>query len=280
MATERHNLRIGYVSPDAYADTGEDWLRLEQPPWPERPAGGIFAWLREQGKELTTATILEYQEQYRSQCDDDGTLEVQIYVYRSREDLEYKISASYGELSDATMDQADVVDYVDIGMESSYSIDTVPDGSVSASWEGPVYAADGSLITPPPSIAVAGQVLSWGVVCLGQLKVQYRAVRRVHILTLTPRTGADVDTENRETLYKSTVTAFYGVGQYEQLEVDLPDLSGYCNGRTGSTSIDDDDDEATCYDLYIKYHRCTGEEISRDLVPVPCPGDDPAEEEA
>lgn len=274
MASERHSLRIGYVSPDAFSGSGDDWLRLEQPPWPERPAGGIFAWLREQGKELTIATVLEYQEQYLSQCNADGTLEIEILLYRSRDDLEYRISASYGTLSEPTMDQAAVVDYIDIGMESGYQLDTVPEGTVAASWEGPVYAADGGQITPPPAITVSGQQLSWGVICLGQLKVQYTANRRVHILTLTPRTGADVNAEDKETLYKSTVTAFWGEGNYEQLEVDLPDLSGYCAGRGSNTNIDDDDDAGDCYDLHIKYHQCTGEEISRELVAVPCPGDD------
>jgi hypothetical protein len=53
-------------------------------------------------------------------------------------------------------------------------------------------------------------------------------------------------------------------------------MTGNCAGND-----DDNDDpekpvDGDCYDLYIKYHKCTGEEISRELKSVPCPEVTPA----
>ncbi|MDX9896999.1 MAG: hypothetical protein RBS34_16230, partial [Desulfofustis sp.] len=72
-------------------------------------------------------------------------------------------------------------------------------------------------------------------------------------------------------VYAATVYGVYA-GGIEELEVETPDLSGNCRGGGGSGGGDDDDDEEPeCYKLKIKYHKCTGEKISEDLIRVPCP---------
>lgn len=274
--------RITYAVPDH--DAGDDWVRLEQPDWQEPPDGGLFAWLKEKKLSLTLANVLDYQEQYRSQCNQDGTLEIEIFAYKSRPDLAYAMSASYGELTEQpTKDQADKVEYVSIGMDDGYTLDTVPTGAVSAEWEGQVRGTDGSVITPAPAITVNGQKLSWGVKCKGKLKIKYTADRDVWILTLTPRTGDDVDREDKSTLYASTVTAFWGNGEYYDHDVDLPDLSGYC-GRDGDTTVgdDDDDDDEDCVRHVIVRDPCTEEIIDEFDEPMQCPdaGDGTDEEGA
>lgn len=263
--------RITYAVPEPDGSaTGDDWLRLEQPEWQEPPEGGLFPWLRANNLELNLTTLSEYVAMYRSQCSMDGSLEVEIFVYCSRDDLNYTISASYGELSEATSDVADAVEYIDIGMEASHTLDTVPDGAITASWQGKVFGIDGSEILPVPVITVNGLELSWGVRCLGQIKLAYSANRLVHILTIVPRTGEDVDPEDPSTAYASTVTAFWGDGEYEQLEVNLPDLNGNCN-RDGGTSGDDDDDEG-CVRHVIMRDPCTDEILEEFDEAIPCPG--------
>lgn len=266
--------RITYAVPDQDQYSGDDRVWIEQPPYPERPAGGLFEWLKTNNLSLTLANVLDYQEQYRSQCNQDGTLEIEIFAYKSRPDLAYTMSASYGELTaQPTKDQADKVQFEQIGMEDSFTLDYVPAGDITASWEGPVRATDGSVITPSPEITVDGQDMTWGVICKGTLKLKFAVDRDAWILTLVPRTGADVDREDKSTLYSSTVTAFWGDGEYYNHDVELPDLEGYCGGD-GDTSVgDDDDDDEECVRHVIVRDPCTDEILDEFDEPMQCPDD-------
>jgi len=73
-----------------------------------------------------------------------------------------------------------------------------------------------------------------------------------------------------DSIYGSTVYAVYSEG-IEELEVRVPDLEGDCGGGGGSGEDDPDEPEPECYKLKIVYHKCTGEEESRNLTRVPCP---------
>jgi len=275
--SKNQNIGLTLVSPESLILESEDWLEIVQPEWPEPPDGGFLGWLLQTGKGLTLATVQEYFGQYKSHCADDGSCEIEIQVHRSRPDLDYAITASYGDLSEKFLHTGEHIYSMDVDQTDSIDLEREIVGGVSASWEGEVIAEDLSFINPKPAISQDGSVLSWGVVCTGTLRLKYAEEHDTYILTIVPRTGADVDPNDLETAYQSTVTALYAGGRPVRHEVDLPDMTGYCNGGSSAIIDPDDPDEGGCYDLYIKRHKCTGEEISRKLVSVPCPPDEEEE---
>lgn len=267
-------LRITRRLPDA--DDGDglysgDWLRLEQAPWLEPPDGGFLEWMTDNGLGLSLATLEQYWSEYKSFCDDDGVLEVEVYVYRSRLDLPYTLTASFGELASGAVGEASRTEYVSVALEDSYELDVAVSGAVSAEWEGPVQDSTGSEISPP-TITQSGNVLSWGIEVAGTLQLQYNEERTVHILTITPRTGEDVDAENPDSAYQSTVRAFWGEGELEELDVEVPELSGNCGG-TG-VSVDDDDDDEQCVRKTYIVDPCTLEVLSTRTETIACPDED------
>jgi hypothetical protein len=58
------------------------------------------------------------------------------------------------------------------------------------------------------------------------------------------------------------------------LNVNVPELKGNCGGGSPDDDDDDDEDPPQCYERQIKYHKCTGEIISDQVVQVPCPAED------
>jgi hypothetical protein len=274
MADRQHqNIGMTLVSPESLidADSG-DWLEIEQKPWPEKPDGGFIAWAFANGKELTPANGLIYYNMFKSHCLEDGSCEVELWVHKSRPDLNYAITASYGELGPKQLGTGEHVRSETVEKTDHLDLERQIAGNFSAVWEGKVIGEDLGFIQPPPTITRDGSLLSWGVVCTGTLRLKYTEEHDTFILTITPRPAGEFDPTDLDTAYQSTVTAVFEGGDPVVHEVDLPEMTGHCGGS--SSSIDPDDDEGDCYDLHIKYHQCTGEEISRDLVRVPCPDDE------
>lgn len=140
--------------------------------------------------------------------------------------------------------------------------------------------------------------LVWGQKVTGTLRVVYAVEYDVWSLAISARTvtgdsvgnydgsgssiedyddsgyGVAICTEAYDdrqpgTVYAATVYGVYS-GGVETLEIETPPLEGNCGGGGGDDD-DDDDEEPECYKLTIKYHKCTGEKISEDLIRVPCP---------
>ncbi|MGV0961801.1 MAG: hypothetical protein ACOYB1_18405 [Limnohabitans sp.] len=252
-----------------------DWLRLEQEKFPDAPAGGFAKWLQDQGSELTLDKYAEYFEKYGSKCAESGDLSVNIKVHKSRAALAYKIIASYGTLSQAG--HAESTEQKSVSVEAAEDTDLQANisGASSAVWEGPVYDATGQQLDQPPTISQSGSKLSWTGKATGTIRTGYTQGYDTYTLTITPRADGDYDSKERASAYSSTVMAFWGDAKVEQLTVDLPDMNGNCAGNDnengGSGDDDDNQYDGDCYDLYIKYHKCTGEEISRELKSVQCP---------
>jgi hypothetical protein len=262
---------------DSSSSESTDWLTLTQPPWEEEPAGGFAAWAQEEGNTVTIETFAEYFEKYNSQCSEDGHLDVDIQVRKSRADLPYTISASYGALTGPMMENDEISSSVTVEGESSVDLETEVSGTVQASWEGPVYDADNNSIVPVPKISVDGSILSFYlgkelVEVTGTLRLGYTEAYDLYILTIFPRDAGTYDADDDATAYQSTVMAVYN-GGIETLEVDLPDMTGNCGGSNLIVDPDDDDDSDQCYDLYVTRHKCTNEIISEELRRVDCPDD-------
>ena len=251
-----------------------DWLRLEQEKFPEAPAGGFSKWLSDNDLELTLANHDEYFEKYGSKCAEDGDLKVNIKVHKSRAALAYKIIASYGTLSQGGHAESDEKKSVSVEAGESTDLQANIHGDVKAVWEGPVYNEKGEQLDKAPEITQSGSKLSWTGKATGTIRTGYTQGYDTYTLTITPRAAGEYDSKERSTAYQSTIVAFWGDAKVEQLTVDLPEMNGNCAGNTnkgGKTDPKDPKYDGDCYDLYIKYHKCTGEEISRELKSVPCP---------
>lgn len=271
------------VSPESLAsstDTSEssDWLTLTQVDWESVSSDGFSAWAQEKGKTLSFDRYAEYYEQYASQCSENGDLEVEIQVRRSRDDLQYAISASYGTLSSKVLDTDDFSESVSVEGESSIDLEASLLGMLHASWEGAVYDGDGGQIVPTPTIENDGAVVSFWkngalIVVYGTLRLSYTEQYDTYILTIAPRDEGTYDADDLSTAYQSTVNAVYS-GGVASLEISLPDMTGYCDGGS-NLIVDPDDDDPDggdqCYDLYVTRHKCTNEIISQELVAVSCP---------
>lgn len=273
--SEFNNLRITYKN-----GAGDDWLRLEQPDWPEEPEGGFLAWLVASGRGLNLATVNEYFDQYKSHCMEDGSCEVELQVHCSRADLPYVLSTSFGELSGPFAHTADKNESVTISGVAELQLDYRLAGELSAGWEGPVYDVAGRRLDPPPEIMVAGTKLSFGQSVAGVLRFSYTAEYDAYLLTIEPRVAGNYEADRIETAYQATAMAVWSGGVVAH-EVELPSMSGYCRGGGGSSTTTDPDDPAAddpdqCFDLYITKHKCTGEIINERKVPVPCPEEDDA----
>ncbi|MGV0961856.1 MAG: hypothetical protein ACOYB1_18680 [Limnohabitans sp.] len=251
-----------------------DWLRLEQTPFEEPPAGGFAKWMQDNDKDITLANITEYQEKYASICMDDGSLEVGIEVHKSRSALAYKLIASYGTLSQASAGESDKVESHSVEAGDEIDLQANIDGDAAVTWEGPIYDEDGVQLDQPPTVTQASGKLTLAQKVTGTVRTSYTATYDKYTLTITPRDAANSDPKDKGSAYQSTVMAFWGNGHVEKLDVSMPSMTGNCGAGLDSDDDEDPEDEkydGDCYDLYIKYHKCTGEEISRELKSVKCP---------
>ena len=263
-------LRINRAEPDVL-DLG-DWLRIEQPEWPEASGAGFAAWLVTEGKGLSIASYAEYYSQYNSHCEGDGSLTVEIQIHRSRPDLPYAASASYGELSEKYIHQASFKQSRTVSRAKSIDLEVEVVGIVSAAWEGPLFGIDGVEISPPPPITVAGSELSWGVELSGVLRLDYTEEHDAYTLTITPREAGDFEADDPEGAYQSTVFAVWA-GGVESHDVDLPDMDGYCGGGSRVIINPDDPDDGKCVRHHILVDPCDGSVIKEWDEQISCPGD-------
>ncbi|MDX9896853.1 MAG: hypothetical protein RBS34_15495 [Desulfofustis sp.] len=314
MAERHHPLSLTLVSPEDQAPTPPPtpegvWLRLEQAPLPTKAAGDFQAWFQEQyggdWSKYNPAEVMQFWEEFKSLCNEEGEFTAEIWVHKSADDLPYRLDATRGRwLYDEPQGADDQkTQQLAIRQESSTRIDGENvQRIICAQWEGNVYDELGAQIIPRPRIQVDTEthVLSWGRPVTGTLRVVYLVEYDVWYLVISPRTatgdsvgsyageggegaggssndgsgyGLAVCTEAYDEdqpggVYAATVYGVYA-GGIEELEVETPDLTGNCRGGGGDD--DDDDEEPECYKLKIKYHKCTGEKISEDLIRVPCP---------
>lgn len=274
------------VSPESLNNDGDvddttsgDWLALSQAEWGDVSAEGFYSWAAENGTELSIANYQEYYQTYQSMCTEDGHLDVEIQVRTSRADLNYVITASYGELTGPMVETSGITESLTVDGESSVDLQALAMGMVSARWEGAVYDIAGAQIVPAPEIEVEGSVLSFGQEVVGVLRLSYTEQYDTYILTIQPRESGDYDADDDSTAYQSTVIAVWS-GGIESLDVDLPDMTGNCGGSNLVVDPDDDDDDYQCYDLYVTRNKCTNEVLKKELKRVKCPGSRSEDEEA
>jgi len=265
-------LRINFEIPDPDAGNSDDWLKIVQPEWGKPPEGGFLGWINQNNYKLTIDRLGFYYRTYMHKCEDDGTLEVELQVHKSRVDLEYKFSCSYGELSDRVLDQtAEHKKSIVVEMKDSVDLEAEIQPGFSATWEGPVYDLMAEEMVVKPEITATGSILSFGQKVAGVLRLNYTEAHDTYYLTLTPREDEEIEDGDQASGYQSTAMAVWA-GNVVTHDIDLPDMTGGCSGVGVHVNPDDPESEK-CYDLYVVRHKCTGEIISEDLQQVPCPED-------
>jgi hypothetical protein len=258
-----------YVPPDEEGTDGTDgtdWLRIEQPAWPEEEEGGFAKWLQDNNKGLSLDTYEEYFSKYKSKCAEGGTLDIPLQIKKSRADLQYSLRASYGVLAQGLDETSEHATSVTIKGEKSHDLSEAVQGDVTASWEGEVFAEDGAPLTPPPKITQDGSVLDWGVIATGTIRLSYSESHDSYTLTITPRENADP--KDRKSAYQSTVFAAWS-GGVETHEVELPEMTGNCSGNGNKT--DDEDKKENCVRHCILVDPCTKEIIREWDESIACP---------
>lgn len=281
MAEQNQNLSLTLISPEDLAGQDDDTVFDGAPE--------TDAWLKLEQEE----DFIGYPTE-NSPCT-NHVLVLALRVFRSDPELEYVLDLSYGTLSPevlAVEEEAEESHFINLDTELDIS-DAGAGNLLWARWEGTVRDSNGDVVANPPTYGQQGiapyvrggfgapivpqvsgmsyvdGVLAWPEKLHGSLRVRYLAAYDRWLVTLTPRDGAN---PYKPEAYESMASAFYA-GRAENLEL----TADFDCGGSDDDEDEDDEEEGDCYDLHIKYHMCTGEEISRELVPVPCP---PEEDEA
>lgn len=205
-------------------------------------------------------------------CDLDKALVVEIEVMISRDDLNYDLQASYGELSGKSAVTKTKNDPVEISGESSYQLKYRVDGKVSAEWDGEVVGMNGVIPGKVP-ITQNGQVLDFGQRVWGTLQISYDHTPDIYTLVIRPRPEGSYDDNDLEGAYRSTIRAIWD-GDPEIFEVKLPsDMTNNCDPRT-TVKINPDDPEAlNCKERRLLVDPCDLTKPPKETItPIVCPG--------
>ncbi|MCK5605593.1 hypothetical protein KAR91_27110 [Candidatus Pacearchaeota archaeon] len=284
----------GEVADDSYAD-GDDWLRIEQEPFPESEYSSFIEWMAAKGYSFNSPNLQTYSEEYRSEteqdCNEDGSLEITLNVYKSREDLPYTLNTSFGELTGKNVGGlTDRVKSVSVINTDKVDLGTLFTNFEGALWEGPTLNSDNEPVRPPDINVndsdtglifggASGSGESGGDGVTGTARIKYSEAVDIYTLTIIPRTGDDVDSEDVSTGYQSTVTATWEDGPTVH-EVELPEMKDNCGKDSDNRSISDDPDadpddpdgeQDTCVRHIKVYGRCTGKLLEDYLEPMACP---------
>lgn len=242
---------------------------IQQVPIPEPPDGGYNGWLQKEGLENTPENLKKYAGEYKPWCNENGELGVDINLPMPDGESPGELKASYGELSSPTKKSSEHNESKAVSDAESLDLGVSIVGNLSASWEGPVIAEDGSTVSPPPPLSVNGAVISWGVKVTGTLRLSYTEEHLSYTLKLTPREdlpeGAD-----KEDAYKSTLYLTDAEGKTTAKEIDLPDMSGGCPGDASFSSAGEGESEG-CVRHNVLVDPCTGEVIREWDEAIPCP---------
>ena len=263
-------LRITRTEPTA-ADLG-DWLRIEQADYEKPTSDGFGNWLSLNGRGYSIDTLMDNWSQYQSQCEDDGSLTVEIRVFKSRPDLQYDAHVSYGALSDRYVHEEKHQESKAVQQANRLDLQVQIVGAISASWEGVVFDTSGGMIVPPPEIVVSNSVLYFGEdEVSGVVRLSYTEEHDAYTLTITPRPADQFEADNPEGAYQSTFFATWA-GGVESQDVNLPDNLNSCNYSVKVTSGGQDKEKCVRHNILVD--PCTMAVIKEWDEQIACPEDE------
>jgi len=247
---------------------------IQQVPHAAPPDGGYPGWLQDNSLPDSADSLDRYKEEYKPWCTEDGQVAVTIDL-PTPNGSPGDLHASHGTLSPGSRTISERNQSIAVRDAASINLGVKVQGSLSASWEGPVIGSDGDSLSPPPPLSIAGSIISWGVRVTGTLRVSYSEEHLQYTLTLPPRQNMPPGSA-KEDAYASTLYLTDDQGNTTTHEVELPDMSGECPGGSSlSTGGDDDEDEEEegCVRLNLEVDPCTGEVIREWTESIKCPGE-------
>lgn len=309
-------------SPESAGSTARPaWLRIEQEDWAGKEAN-FEQWLGKTAVMPTIYNLGDLKDKFDSACNSDGSVDIGLRVYLSNINLNYRLVATRGTLSEPQVRTDQTIEQVTVEMATSHEVGDAQPGSITcAHWVlGEVYNLLGHKIVPPPRITIDSVKLLWPGLVVGTLRYGY--TRQYHrynlhinpadqsdpaIMALLDQAGSGLvqpcsDNEAADAVsgadalkmrYQSTVIAIAD-GAVEWLDVETPELGGYCDGKDGSgsngygrtdadgnplstttvTHGDGGDDGAACYNRIIVVDPCSKEVVDDYLEPTSCHGDE------
>ena len=201
---------------------------------------------------------------------EDGILVVPISAYPYYPDLNYKLLASYGSLSEPVIDMAEKNETIQLKLEDTVTVKYPVHEVISAEWLNGAYDEELSLISPPPTITIGpdAKSISISTPCYGSVAVKYTSVVHEYMLTIPKR----VDTN--ENKYSAVVYAVYDGGLVYLVispPQDADDTDGDC-GKGGDT-VDQNPDhpkkkkpEGDGADRLIQVNYCTQKVMTDFLI--------------
>lgn len=116
-------------------------------------------------------------------------------MHKSRPDLDYSISASFGELSpSAEVVEGSKNESHTIRGTDYLELDIIPTTVPNAIWEGKVYNVKGEVISNPEvEYNERTNRLTWNEPVIGVLRVEFDSSYDLYTLVLIPRTNSDVE---------------------------------------------------------------------------------------
>lgn len=248
-------------------------LTLEQEPYPDPEGENFTLWLSKQNETIDIFSIGPLYQKYLSACDENAGFGARVFVRTIPEDLPYTFEVTHGEKGERYQEEIDSSKRFTFELSDRVDTDKLITQIVSAEWEGPILDEFGQPTNPPPleDIEIQGFDLVLPYILYGTVNLKFRERYDVYDIDIPKRSDEEADPEDPEAVYDTIAVAIH-TGKIVQLKVEPPPLIGNCKGGY-ENKVDPDEPEAEvgCYNLKIRYHRCTGEEISREEIPVPCP---------
>jgi len=249
MTSERHPLRINYMSPTQTRDN-DDFVLLEQERW-EANLGYItkFAMLRYINHLLFAADPPE------ANC---PTLQPRtVYAYPSRPDLNYLIGCTWGTLGPRRINESDFQEAIQCNLQTELETRYPPLSVTGYTWIGDAYSPEGDVLTRPAVTVVDGRIRIAARV-YGTLLVSYKVHRHLYTMAIPARSEAEENT------VQSHVYACWSGGN-TVIEIEQPEGAeeGECNYNHSAGMVDliDDrqpPDHVDPEDEYIDIDYCSG----------------------
>jgi len=255
-----------YTAPDVS-------LVLEQKPFPtdsgdvltmtEIAEANDLEFIKGTGNGVISSDIDEIYETYYAQCggNEDGSVDVTIYVYPTPDILSYNLVSNNGTFGDPVTSDIEKTELIKFELEASKDTGHNIAEIIEIAWEGSVHDAKGNVVYPAVPIA-DGTYLVTSQVVYGSCRVTYKTFGDTYTLNVPKREDGEE--------FQATVMVFYGDSQVETLDVIFPDFSGLCDegyqvcidGDCAQPADDDDGDGTSTTLQLVAYDYCTGATIS------------------
>jgi hypothetical protein len=213
------------------------------------------------------AAVLEEEYTAKIDCGMTGdALICPIYAYPLEADLNYRLLASYGELSERSVEIIEITELVQFRLADTASPKYPARAIVAVEWTVECLDALGELVAPP-ALTTDGQAIRSATVVYGTVSATYLCERHTYILNAPRR--ADALDNNYSAVVAAAVPGFAPV----VLVVEMPpgaeafaaDPDAICGAswHGGATWPDEDDSipEATTANLITEVDYCEQEII-------------------